>query len=152
MDREELYELFVTTFNVKDPLSPFRLDEIDDVEREIKTVLPESYVFFVKYFGPVYTPQLRVLLQLDLDASYPLQDFSSADEVLGCWQGVKELPERSIPFAADSKGNLFCFKGVALGTRRPPDQPVFVFDHEGETFKEIAPSFDAWLEAFLKLA
>lgn len=126
---------------------------IAQIERDLATVLPQSYVTFMQSHGPVHTPSL---LGLIVDGGHEMGDvmvISEPDEVI---EGTKAywsagMSEQLVGFASDSMGNLFCFRRVPTECIRADDAEVWFFDHDFCTEKKIAASFDEWLASYLKL-
>ena len=152
MTREEIHQRFVDEF-CKDQHSPV-LDpkEFLNAELALNTLLPESYISFIRTHGPVSTP---AILGLAVDKEAPFFDIMQIWPVSECvsatqlyWSGgmSKEL----VGFATDSGGNLFCFRRQGGGSR-PDDAPVWLFDHDFCKDSKVTDSFDSWLLSYLKL-
>ena len=110
---------------------------------------PESYRAFMKSHGGAYTPDLlNLIVERQLD--YPdLQNIEPLKEVIegteAYWSGG--MPENLVSFGSDCMGNALCFERT---TSTRDDTPVQFFDHEFVKAYEIAASFDALLERFLR--
>ena len=152
MNRQEIHEKFIKEFHYGE-VEKLSLHEIHEIEINLNTVLPQSYIDFLTRYSEAYTPSLLSLI-VDEDADlYDLQNITSIkDTIEGTkmyWSGG--MPDDLIGFGNDSMGNMFCFKKIDPNSERPDDLPVWFFDHEFVDVGQISDSFDSWLEAFILL-
>jgi hypothetical protein len=153
MTRASIHEAFVSAFHRGENQGPVDFAEIQRIERELVTVLPQSYVTFMQTYGSIHTPSL---LELIVDGMHDMRDVMVISEVDEVIDGTKAywsagMSEQLVGFASDSMGNLFCFRRVPHGANRMDDVEVWFFDHDFCREKRIAASFDEWLASFLKL-
>jgi hypothetical protein len=152
MDRKTIHDKFIKEFHYGEAIQP-SWDEIHQIEIELKTVLPQSYIDFMTRHGEAYAPSLLSLI-VDQDSElFDLQNITSTkDTIEGTkmyWSGG--MPDDLIGFGNDSMGNMFCFKRIDQNSERPDDVPVWVFDHDFIKVSQISDSFDRWLETFILL-
>lgn len=127
--------------------------DIQRVEQELSTVLPQAYITFMQAHGAVRTPSL---LSLIADGRHEQWDVMALSELAEVSADTKSywsagMPEHLIGFASDSMGNLFCFRRVAPASPRADDAEVWFFDHEFCSESRLANGFDEWLLSYLKL-
>jgi hypothetical protein len=153
MTRGSVHEAFVSTFHEGEAPLSVEAAEIQRTERELETVLPQSYVTFMQTHGSVHTPSL---LSLIVDGGHETWDVMVISEISEVIDGTKAywsagMSNQLVGFASDSTGNLFCFRRVAIGSVRGDDTEVWFFDHDFCKESKIADGFDEWLASFLKL-
>jgi hypothetical protein len=153
MTRADIHQLFVSEFHQGEPPVPVAAPDIQRVERELATVLPQSYATFMQTHGSVHTPSL---LSLIVDGEHELWDVMVISEVAEVIEGTKGywsagMSEQLVGFASDSMGNLFCFRRVDAGSPRADDAEVWFFDHDFCSDSKVADNFDEWLLSYLKL-
>ena len=153
MTRSEIHQLFVTEFHRGEPPVPIAAQDIQRVERELTTVLPQAYVTFMRTHGSVHTPSL---LSLIVDGEHEQWDVTVISEISEVIEGTKGywsagMSDKLVGFASDSMGNLFCFRRVPLDSPRTDDAEVWFFDHDFCSEARVAESFDEWLLGYLKL-
>ena len=129
-------------------------DDLRYMETELNTVLPDSYRMFAKDYGEAYTPELLdIIVDKELDL-FDVQNISlpreSVDNTKAYWSAG--MPTDFIGFGSDCMGNLFGFKRLEPPASRPPDAPVFVFDHDFVEVKPVASSFITFLENYVSAA
>jgi hypothetical protein len=153
MTRAEIHRQFVTEFAFGDSLGVAVDVDIQGMEQALRTVLPESYIAFIKTQGAVFTPSL---LDLVVERNSELRDIrqilpvhEAARNTKLYWSGG--MSEDLIGFASDCMGNMFCFRRFPPDTPRPDDAEVWLFDHDYCRNEKCASSFDEWLSSFLKL-
>lgn len=153
MTRANIHQLFVSEFHKGPPPVHVTTSDIQRVERELETVLPQSYINFMQTHGPVHSPSLLSLIVRDKHEQWDVMDISDVVEVIegtkGYWSAG--MSDQLVGFASDSMGNLFCFRRVTSSTLRADDGEVWFFDHEFCNERKIAESFDEWLLSYLKL-
>jgi hypothetical protein len=146
--RADLHRSFVERFSVQ-TFAPAEEAALDAAEARLSVRLPESYRAFMKSYGGAYTPGLlgliveRQLNYHDLQNIEPLKGMVEGTETY--WRGG--MPEILVSFGGDCMGNALCFERT---TSTRDDAPVRFFDHDFFKVAEIAASFDALLEQFLK--
>jgi hypothetical protein len=153
MTRVHIHEAFVSAFHEGETPVPVDSTGIAQIERDLATVLPQSYVTFMQKHGPVHTPSL---ISLIVDGGHEAWDVMVISEVAEVINGTRAywsagMSEQLVGFASDSMGNLFCFRRVPVGSVREDDAEVWFFDHDLCEESKIASGFDAWLASFLKL-
>jgi hypothetical protein len=153
MTRSELHLLFVTEY-AKDGLSPVPIpQEGETVELALGTVLPQSYLSFLRTHGAPFTPGILKLIVKSGRDTPDLREFLTVEEVVRnsrlYWSGG--MSDQLIGFASDCMGSAFCFRRQPVGTKRPDDAEVWFFDHDYCTERALADSFDDWLLSLLKL-
>ena len=81
-------------------------------------------------------------------------DIYSPREMVSDTIGWRELgmPDELIAFVSDGSDNKFCFDKNRLKEGGEDTSTVWLFDHEFGTVEEVAPSFDAWIDAFCDVA
>lgn len=152
MNRQEIHEKFIKEFHYGE-VEKLSLHEIHEIEINLNTVLPQSYIDFLTRYSEAYSPSLLSLI-VDEDADlHDLQNITSIKDTIEgtkmCWSGG--MPDDLIGFGNDSMGNMFCFKKIDPYSERPDDLPVWFFDHDFVEVSQISDSFDSWLEAFILL-
>ncbi len=153
MTRAEIHQAFVSEFHQGEPPAPVSASDIQRVEEEFVTVLPQSYITFMQTHGAVHTP---ALLSLIVDGEHEQWDIMVISETTEVIEGTKAywsggMSKRLVGFASDSAGNLFCFLRVEPGSARTDDAEVWFFDHDFCKDSKVAGSFDEWLFSYLKL-
>lgn len=157
MTRAEIHSSFVTRFAIG-RISPSLPDALADVEAELNTLFPQSFLLFATRFGAIHTHDLEDLVTGGESgaepegASFDVQEFYSARDILMTTQAYRSagMEGAYVVFAADSMGNVFGFRTIA-GTERPDDATVYVFDHGHGSVSAEAQSFDSWLQSFLNM-
>jgi hypothetical protein len=157
MKRADIQANFVAQFGTEkaSPSSPAVLTQ---VETELKTLLPESFIEFATRYGAVHTPAILDLVTggeseiAPEGSSFDVQNFLSADDILKTTHVYRTggMDESLVVIASDCMGNVFGFRAVE-GTQRPDDATVYVFDHDFAEVSEEAASFDLWLKSFLDM-
>jgi hypothetical protein len=145
-------DLFVKNWGSKSTMVPINGDDIAELEEKLNVFLPESYKYLLATYGLVHTPNvLTRICDLGSDVA-EVQDFLSLDDVfsLSKLYEMGGMPKGHTLFASDCKGNMFCFK-LSNDDSKSADLPVWFFDHDACTVKQISPSFSEWLAAFNKL-
>lgn len=152
MTRTEIHEHFANRFCAEgaEPIAGTALDQAED---HLGLLLPSAYREFVLHRGAVRS---HTLLGLIVDAEADLWDVALFHSPFECVEATEAyhsagMPERLMAFATDSAGNVFCFDKGDLLDIRPDDAPVWFFDHEFCKDKQLAGSFDSWLEAYFSL-
>ena len=153
MKRPEIHQLFVSEFHQGQTPVPVAASDIQRVEQELVTILPQSYITFMQTHGSVHTPSL---LSLIVDGEHEQWDVMAISEIADVIEGTKGywsagMSEQLVGFASDSMGNLFCFRRVAPGSPHVDDAEVWFFDHEFCSDSKVADSFDEWLLSYLTL-
>lgn len=153
MTRDDIHQSFVSKFHEGPPPVHVADSEIQRAERELATVLPESYITFMQAHGAVHTPSILSLIVNGKSDQWDLMDIFEIKDLIegtrGYWSGG--MSDQLIGFASDSMGNLFCFRRVAPFAQRPNDAEVWFFDHEFCSESKIVDSFDEWLLNYIKL-
>lgn len=142
--------LFVEKWTIGDyPPDPVSEEELREVEKTLRSRLPTDYKQAVLEVG-FPRPTIALLdaivdQELDIDA---IGDFYLPSEIIAETLDWREMgmPENLIAFASDGCGNQFCFD-TGNGSKR-----IWFFDHDFDTVKLIADSFDAWLTALCDIA
>ena len=152
MNRSEIHDKFIKEFHYGEP-EKFSLDEIHQIEIELNTVLPQSYIDFMTEYGEAYAPSLLTLIVEEDSELHDLQNITTIkDTIEGTkmyWSGG--MPDDLIGFGNDSMGNMFCFKKYDQKSERPNDLPVYFFDHDFVKVIKISDSFDSWLRDYILL-
>ncbi len=152
MNRSEIHDKFIKEFHYGEP-EKFSLDEIHQIEIELNTVLPQSYIDFMTEYGEAYAPSLLSLIVEEDSELHDLQNITTIkDTIEGTkmyWSGG--MPDDLIGFGNDSMGNMFCFKKYDQKSERPNDLPVYFFDHDFVKVSKISNSFDSWLGDYILL-
>lgn len=152
MDRSEIHDKFIKEFHYGEVEKP-TMDEIRQIEIELNTVLPQSYIEFLSNYGEAYAPSLLDLVVDEDSELHDLQNITSVKKTIEAtklyWSGG--MPDDLIGLGNDSMGNMFCFKKIDRASERPDDLPVWFFDHDFAEVSRISNSFDSWLEAFIVL-
>ncbi len=152
MNRSEIHDKFIKEFHYGEP-EKFSLDEIHQIEIELNTVLPQSYIDFMTEYGEAYAPSLLSLIVEEDSELHDLQNITTIkDTIEGTkmyWSGG--MPDDLIGFGNDSMGNMFCFKKYVQKSERPNDLPVYFFDHDFVKVIKISDSFDSWLRDYILL-
>jgi hypothetical protein len=153
MSRQNTFQSFVTRFHEGDAPVAVPLTEIQRIECELKTLLPEAYCMFMDAFGPVHTPSLLPLIvEGDHDIEDVLVIFEPKEVIDGTtayW--AVGMPSELIGFASDNSGNLFCFRRRESGGSRADDSEVWFFDHDYSDQRKVAGGFEEWLARYLSL-
>jgi len=145
-------DLFVKNWSSKHSMSPIHGNDIADLESKFNAFLPDSYKYLISTYGLVHSPNvLTKICDLDSDIS-EVQDFLSLDDVysLSKLYEMSGMPKGHILFASDCKGNMFCFKLTDCVSKQL-DLPVWFFDHDLRTVKQVSNSFIGWLDEFNNL-
>ncbi len=146
--REDLQRTFVARFSFG-PRALVDEAALAAAEARLSARFPDAYRSFMKTHGGALTPGLLDLVverKIDPPDLHRLESPAvMADATETYWRGG--MPGHLVVFGTDSMANAFCFERAA-GAR--DDAPVLFFDHDCATVEELAPSFDALLERFLR--
>ena len=145
-------DFFVQNWGSKHTMTPIDHQDIAELESKFDAYLPDAYKYLLSSYGLVHTPNvLTKICDLGVDIS-EVQDFLSLDDVfsLSKLYEMTGMPKGYILFASDCKGNMFCFKLDDCMSKQV-DLPVWFFDHNDKTVKQISNSFIEWIEEFNKL-
>lgn len=153
MVRSQIHDQFVARFG-DGAVSP-RYSEADlrIVEHQLGVSFPEAYRAFVAVHGAVSSESLLGVI-VDTGAEvHDLMSFIPAPEISVVSQSSWSAGMRSelVAFAIDCGGSFFCFLRTDLLGERSDDAPVWFFDHDYCTDRQVAESFDSWLTAYLSL-
>jgi hypothetical protein len=155
MTRKEIHNMFVSTYNHKSgsTVPTVNMSDIIRMERELNTRLPQAYIEFMLDHGEAYTPSI---LSLIVERNIQMDEIKNIESIQEAIIGTKSYweggaPKDLIGFGGDHCGNMFSFKRHLAGNKRPDDLPVWYFDYEFLDTSEVAPSFDGFLLAYLKL-
>ena len=150
---QDTFTRFATRFNRLEPRNLASPLDLDEMERVLQTLLPQSYREFMLTHGELYAPGLLNLIvshELDL---YDLQNImpprQAIEDTHAYWEAG--MPRYVIGFASDCMGNLFGFRRLRAARKRPNDCAVLVFDHDFVEVHRVAPSFESFLAAFLAI-
>jgi hypothetical protein len=154
MTHAQIHECFTAEFHAGSKAVVVTSAEIDEQERELSTLLPQSYRSFLLTYGCLCTPSLLSLIvdkEADLWAIAGfIEPAQAVTDTRLYWSGG--MDKNLIGFAGDVMGNLFCFRRIAVGAPRPDDAPICFFGHEFcDQDIKLADSFDDWLFSYLKL-
>jgi hypothetical protein len=146
--RTAIHDRFVARFHFGSPPVPACEEDLDQVEAELNTKLPNAYRQFMTRHGKVYTPDiLRAIVDQNLD-HVDLQNIDSPKEAIegtkGYWSAG--MPPDVIAIANDCMGNMI---GFHRHLESLEDAPVIFFDHDFIEVYPIEASFDALLLWFL---
>ncbi|KPA20803.1 SMI1 / KNR4 family protein [Shimia sp. SK013] len=91
----------------------------------------------------------KVLLLFATEVPH-ISDFFSPPEVLQAlnWRG-RGMPDRLVPFANDSLGNLICFSYPDISNGEPTMPSVVIWDHEFGQVEALAENFTEFLRLYL---
>lgn len=135
---------------------PAQVTEADlrAVERRFDVRLPAEYREAVLRVGlprPAVA-LMDVIVERELDM-HAVGDFYSPAEIIEETIGWRQIgmPEALVAFASDGCGNMFCFDAHRLNGGTADAHAVLFYDHDFDTVDQVAPSFDAWIEAFCRL-
>ena len=145
-------DLFVKNWGSKQSMTPIDSADIAELEQRLAAILPNSYKYLLSNYGLVHTPNvLSRICDLGVDIS-EVQDFLSLEDVysLSKLYEMSGMPKGHVLFASDCKGNMFCFK-LSDCECQLIDIPVWFFDHQLNTVKQVSSSFSEWLGEFNKL-
>jgi hypothetical protein len=145
-------DLFVKNWGSKHAMVPIDKNDIAELESKINGFLPETYKYLITTYGLVHTPNVMTrICDLGSDIS-EVQDFLSLEDIssLSNLYEMTGMPKGHILFASDCKGNMFCFK-LSDCVSRQEDVPVWFFDRDACTVKQVSSSFSEWLEQFNEL-
>lgn len=148
-------DLFVKNWGTKQIMVPIEKHDIEALETELTTVLPDSYKYLISTYGLVHTPNVMTkIVDLNVEVT-DVQDFLSLDDVssLSKLYEMSGMPKGHILFASDCEGNMFCFK-LAECQDKQGDVPVWFYNHGLCTIEKVSDSFIEWLSQFndLKVA
>ena len=143
MNRTDIQKTFIQKFHEGD-IERESVDVILQIEKNLDTVLPQSYLDFMSNYNVVYTPSL---LDLIVEEDADLHDLQNITSIKDTIEGTKMywsggMPDDLIGFGNDSMGNMFCFKKLPPDSKRPDDLPVWIFDHDFNKVSQISDSFD----------
>jgi hypothetical protein len=95
---------------------------------------------------------LHSIVEQDLDLQAP-NDFYSPDEIVEMTIGWRKagMPAQLISIANDGCGNQFCFERKQIDHLPATESTIWFFDHDYGTTREVAPSFEAWIDSFLSI-
>ena len=141
---------FIQKWTADYPAQPVLEQDLRLVEQRFLVRLPDGYRQAVLHFGLPQGIKFALLTaiverELDLDS---LGDLYSPAEIIQETLDWREIgmPEQLIAFANDGCGNKFCFDVTQL-RNGSAEQAIWFFDHDFGTLDEIAPSFEAWINA-----
>jgi cell wall assembly regulator SMI1 len=145
-------DLFVKNWGSKHAMVPIDKNDIAELESKLNVFLPETYKYLISIYGLVHTPNVMTrICDLGSDVS-EVQDFLSLEDIssLSNLYEMTGMSKGHILFASDCKGNMFCFK-LSDCVSRQTDVPVWFFDRDACTVKQVSNSFSEWLEQFNEL-
>jgi hypothetical protein len=152
-----VFERFVSKWSVLSTSKPGRrpetVDSLNQIEKALAVTLPERYVEFMLSVGEVWTPEILdsvVDLELEMPDIQSMLSFQEAEDLTRGWREIG-LPENLIVIATDCMGNMFCFDGKSCLPPRCQDLPVYFYDHDFDTTRKVADSFEALLAGYLDL-
>jgi cell wall assembly regulator SMI1 len=133
------------------PPEPVTEAGLRNVEQRLNVSLPGDYRQAVLEVGlPRPTSRLLdAIVDRELDL-HSVGDFYTPSEIIEetlNWREMR-MPEQLVAFAGDESGNKFCFDADRLRSGGADGYAIWFYDHDFETVRQIAPSFDAWIEAF----
>ena len=96
MNRSEIHDKFIKEFHYGEP-EKFSLDEIHQIEIELNTVLPQSYIDFMTEYGEAYAPSLLSLIVEEDSELHDLQNITT----------IKDTIEETGKQFLENKGNDF---------------------------------------------
>ena len=145
-------DAFVKNWGSKQSMTPIDCGDISELESKLSAVLPDSYKYLLSNYGLIHSPNvLTKICDLGVDIS-EVQDFLSLEDVfsLSKLYEMSGMPKGHILFASDCKGNMFCFKLTDCESKQV-DIPVWFFDHDLRTVKNVSNTFSEWLGEFNEL-
>jgi len=145
-------DLFVNSWGSKHAMVPISHDDIEELEQQLHSVLPNSYKYLLSTYGLVHSPNvLTKVCDLGVDVS-EVQDFLSLEDVhsLSKLYEMSGMPKGHILFASDCKGNMFCFKRSEC-INQQDDVPVWFYNQSLSSVKKVSNSFSEWLAEFNEL-
>lgn len=151
-NRPELYQSFAKRYHAGKRLRPAKEAEIETAESALGVLWPESFRQFALSCGALYCPSLLDLVVQRQPGYSDVQQFLTPRQTTTETRRWHLEPAgQCLAFASDSSGNWFAFRDLQASPRRPDDAAVWLFDHDDETVKAEAASFDEWLKRFLSL-
>jgi hypothetical protein len=153
MTRKEIHAHFFNRFCAKEPFRPAAPVEINRAEAQLGIEFPESYRHFMLNFGKVTSSELLDLIVATKSKLLEVNSILAAEECVLETEAFRGdcLSNRMVIFAADSFDCFFCFKFARAPRSRADDASIWYFQPWGPKAREIAPSFDAWLESYVIL-
>lgn len=117
------------------------------LEKSIEASLPNSFRELSLASHKLFCPAISTQLSCRDIEKYDVQDFIATDAILSETDAHIEagMPTIYLAFAYDCMGNVICFNKNEL---KAGESKVHVFDHTDIEMKEIASSFDLWLDEF----
>lgn len=133
------------------PPEPVAEADLFKVEQRLSMHLPDDYRQAVLKVGlPRPTIALmNAIVEREL-VLHGLGDFYSPLEIIQetiDWRGLG-MPEQLVAFASDGCGNKFCFDAERMNNGSAESRAIWFYDHDFGTVDQVAPSFDAWVQAF----
>ena len=136
------------------PPEPVAEADLCSVEQRLNVHLPEDYRQAILQVGlPRPTIAfLDAIVERELDL-HSLGDFYSPEEIVEETMNWRELgmPKQLIAFATDGGGNKLCFDADRLNNGSAEGRAIWFYDHDFGTVDQIAPSFDAWIDALCRV-
>jgi len=142
-------DLFISNWSGKEAMVAISQKAVDELERKLDAVLPESYKYLLITYGLIHTPNV-LTKTCDLSVNINnVQDFLSLDDVdsLSKLYQMSGMPPGYVLFASDSTGSMYCFKLSECGENKN-DVPVWYFDQHAGTVTHVSDSFITWLNGF----
>ncbi len=130
------------TKHAREPAPSFDFSEVED---RIGKPLPPSYKAFLSKVGPTTFHDLDAMEGFDAKILGPDSLDQSAYR-----RGMIEVEEEEnalidgLLFATTGHGDAFCFDLAGEG----PEYPVYLFEHDSNSFQAYAPDFEACLKRF----
>lgn len=120
---------------------------LTSLEKSINTPLPPTFKALSRASHKLFCPAIATQLSCRDIEMYDVQDFIATDVILSETEAHIEagMPAGYIAFAYDCMGNVLCFNKEEL---EAGESNIHVFDHAYLEMKEIAASFDEWIDEF----
>jgi|SRR6516164_524379 hypothetical protein len=147
--RADLQEDFVARFHLGGKRKLVTAQQLDVLEKALRTKLPIAYRQFMIRHGVVHSQGILDEI-VGKELEHPdVQDFlephQAIEDTKAYWEAG--MPENVIGVASDCMGNIIGFHRQDSCT---DDAPVVFFDHDFVEVNEIAPSFDEFLGWYLE--